>query len=190
MTERFLSAIPARESLRRRITELWNYERFGLPRRVGAAFVYSKNTGLQNQSVVYTAAALDGPARVLIDPNTLSEDGTVALSGMSFSDDGRYVAYATSASGSDWLIWRIRDVASGIDLDDVVQWSKFSSASWLLDGSGFYLQPVSPHPDEIDAIQRRQLQSSIVPSIVSARAQTDDELIYERPDHPDWNITG
>src|SRR5665213_1212275 len=138
LTERFLEAIPARAAIRQRITTLWNYERFGLPRRAGDAYVYSKNTGLQNQAVVYVAAALDGPARVLIDPNGLSADGTVALTGTSFSDDGRYMAYATSASGSDWMTWHVREVGSGLDLDDEVRWSKFSSASWRLDGSGFY----------------------------------------------------
>jgi prolyl oligopeptidase len=90
LTERFLAGVPARAAIHRRLTAVWNYERFGLPRRVGAGYVYSKNSGLQNQSVVYIAPALDGPARVLIDPNGFSPDGTVALSGMTFSDDGRF----------------------------------------------------------------------------------------------------
>ena len=138
LTEQFLAAIPARAAIHRRLTEVWNYERFGLPRRVGDAYVYSKNSGLQNQSVVYVAPSLQGPARVLIDPNAFSADGTVALTGMSFTDDGRLMAYATSASGSDWLTWRIRDVATGRDLADEIRWSKFSGAAWRLDGSGFF----------------------------------------------------
>jgi prolyl oligopeptidase len=186
LTERFLSAIPARETLRRRITELWDYERFGLPRRVGAAFVYTKNSGLQNQGVVYVAPALDGPARVLIDPNALSEDGTVALNGMSFTDDGRYVAYATSASGSDWLTWRIRDVASGADLDDIVEWSKFSGASWMLDGSGFYYSRFA-EPDASTQFKGENYNQKVYFHRLGT-PQSADALIYERPDHPDWNL--
>jgi prolyl oligopeptidase len=187
LTERFLSAIPARAALRRRITELWDYERFGLPRRVGDAFVYTKNSGLQNQAVAYVAAALDGPARVLIDPNTLSDDGTVALNGMSFSDDGRYMAYATSASGSDWLTWRVREVASGADLDDVVEWTKFSGASWLLDGSGFYYSRFAA-PDASTQFKDENYDQKIYFHCLGT-PQSADPLVYERPDHPDWNLS-
>jgi prolyl oligopeptidase len=187
LTERFLSAIPARESLRRRITELWNYERFGLPRRVGDAFVYTKNSGLQNQAVVYVAPALDGPARVLIDPNGFSEDGTVALNGMSFTEDGRYVAYATSASGSDWVIWRVREVATGVDLDDVVKWSKFSGASWLLDGSGFFYSRFA-EPDSSTQFKDENYDQKIYFHRLGT-PQSADPLVYERPDHPDWNLS-
>ena len=188
LTERFLSAVPARDTIRRRLTALWNYERYGIPRRVGDAFVYSKNSGLQNQSVVYVAAALDATARVLLDPNTLSADGTVALAGMSFSDDGRYVAYATSASGSDWMTWHVRDVATAADLDDIVEWSKFSGASWLLDGSGFYYSRYAA-PDATTQFKDGNYNHQLYFHRLGT-PQAADVLIYERPDHPDWNITG
>ncbi len=100
---------------------------------------------------------------MLIDPNTLSSDGTIALTGMSFSEDGRYMAYATSASGSDWLTWRVRDVATRTDLDDEIRWSKFSGAAWLLDGSGFYYSRYA-EPDESTAIQGRELRPENLPA--------------------------
>ena len=186
LTERFLAAIPERETIRRRLTALWDYERFGVPRRAGPVYVYSKNTGLQPQAVVYAAAALDGPARVLLDPNGLSADGTVALSGMAFTDDGRYVAYATSASGSDWLTWRVRDVASGVDLADEVRWSKFSGASWLPDGSGFYYSRYAE--PAADAQYKDEHYGHTVYFHRLGTPQSEDRLVYERPDHPDWNL--
>jgi prolyl oligopeptidase len=185
-TERFLAAIPERDRIRRRLTEIWNYERFGIPTRVGSRYVYTKNSGLQNQSVVYVADTLDGAARVLIDPNGLSDDGTVALAGLSFSDDGGLAAYATSASGSDWMTWRVRDVASGNDLDDEVAWSKFSGASWLPDGSGFYY---CRYDEPVDATQFKD--ENYFHKIYFHRIgtpQASDALIYERPDHKDWNF--
>jgi prolyl oligopeptidase len=185
-TERFLEAIPARAVIRRRLTAVWDYERFGLPRRVGTAYVYTKNSGLQNQGVVYVAPSLDGPTRVLIDPNGFSADGTVALSGTSFSDDGRYMAYATSASGSDWMTWRIRDVATGADLEDEIRWSKFSGAAWLLDGSGFYYSRYA-EPDSATQFKDENYNHKIYFHRVGT-PQSADPLIYERPDHPDWNL--
>jgi prolyl oligopeptidase len=186
LTRRYLDAIPSRDAIQQRLTEVWDYERFGLPRRVGDGYVYTKNTGLQNQSVLYVAPALDGAARVLIDPNGFSADGTVALTGTSFTDDGRYVAYATSASGSDWMTWRIRDVATGNDLEDEVRWSKFSTASWLHDGSGFfysrYAEPASSTQYK-DENYNHKVYFHRVGTLQSA-----DPLVYERPDHPDWNL--
>ena len=188
LTERFLSAVPARDALRARITALWNYERFGVPRRAGDVYVYSKNSGLQNQSVVYVAPEIAGPARVLLDPNTFSADGTVALGGLSFSDDGAYVAYSTSASGSDWMTWRVRDVATGEDLPDVVEWSKFSGASWMLDGSGFFYSRYA-EPDASTQFKTENYNQLLFFHKLGT-AQADDTLIYERPDHPDWNLSG
>jgi prolyl oligopeptidase len=186
LTEHFLGAIPARDVIRRRLTAVWDYERFGLPQRVGQAYAYAKNTGLQNQGVVYVAPSLDGPARVLIDPNGFSADGTVALNGTSFRDDGRYVAYATSASGSDWMTWRIRDVETGVDLEDEIRWSKFSGAAWLLDGSGFYYSRYA-EPDSATQFKDENYNHKIYFHRI-ATPQTADPLIYERPDHPDWNL--
>lgn len=186
LTERFLAAIPARAAIRQRISTLWNYERFGIPRRAGEAYVYSKNMGLQNQAVVYVAPSLDGPARVLIDPNGLSADGTVALTGTAFSDDGRYVAYATSASGSDWMTWHVREVVTGTDLADEVRWSKFSGASWRIDGSGFYYSRYA-EPAETTQYKDENYNHKIYLHRIGT-PQSADALVYERPDHPDWSL--
>jgi prolyl oligopeptidase len=186
LTESYLSAVPSRESIRRRITELWDYERFGVPARAGKRYVYSKNSGLQNQNVIYVADALDGPARVLIDPNGLSADGTVALSALAFSDDGRWAAYATASSGSDWLSWHVRDVESGADLPDELRWSKFSTASWLPDGSGFYYCRYAAPP--ADAQFKEENYNQQVWFHRLGTAQESDLLAYERPDHKEWGF--
>jgi prolyl oligopeptidase len=137
-SEAFLSTIPARIAIRERLTTLWNYERCSPPSKHGDWYIFSKNSGLQPQAVLVRARSLAGPAEVLLDPNTLSDDGTVALTATSVSEDGRWLAYALSESGSDWMTWRVRDVATGVDLPDEVRWSKFSTAAWAHDGSGFY----------------------------------------------------
>jgi prolyl oligopeptidase len=186
LTERFLETIRARDALRLRLAAVWNFERFGIPRRVGEAYVFTKNAGLQNQDVVYIAPALDAPARVLLDPNALSPDGTVALTGLSFTDDGRYAAYATSTSGSDWMTWRIRDIAGGEDLPDEVRWSKFSSASWMLDGSGFYYSRYA-EPEATTQYKGENYDHKVYFHRLGT-PQAKDRLIYERPDHPDWNL--
>jgi prolyl oligopeptidase len=186
LTDEYLAAIPERPFIHRRLTELWDYERFGLPRRVGNRYVYTKNSGLQNQGVVYVANALTGPAEVLIDPNALSNDGTIALTGMSFSEDGRYMAYATSASGSDWLTWRVRDVATRADLDDEIRWSKFSGAAWLHDGTGFFYSRYA-EPDESTEFKGENYNQKLYFHRIGT-LQSGDALVYERPDHPDWNL--
>jgi len=187
LTERFLAAIPERSFIHRRLTELWDHERFGLPRRVGKQYVYTKNSGLQNQGVVYVAATLSAAADVLLDPNTLSTDGTIALNGMSFSEDGRYMAYARSASGSDWLTWRVRDVATRADLDDEIHWSKFSDAAWLHDSSGFFYSRYA-EPDESTAFKVENYDQKVYFHRIGT-PQSADVLVYERLDHPDWNLS-
>jgi prolyl oligopeptidase len=124
----YLDALPGREAIRARLRHLWNYERFGLPHKEGKRYFYAYNPGLKNQSLVYVTEGLHGKPRLLLDPNGLSKDGTVALSGQAVSRDGRLFAYALSDAGSDWKTWHVRDVASGKDLPDVVPWSKFSEA--------------------------------------------------------------
>jgi prolyl oligopeptidase len=138
VTRAFLDAIPARAAFRRHLEGLWNYERYGVPYRRGRRWFITKNDGLQNQAVHYVMDRLDGPMRVLIDPNGFSKDGTVALSGTSPTFDGRYMAYGVSEAGSDWVTWKVRDVATGKDLPDIVRWVKFSGASWTRDGKGFF----------------------------------------------------
>ncbi len=138
VTFAYLAGIPEREAIKRRLTQLWNYERYGVPVKQGGRYFFSKNDGLQNQSVLYVAESLEATPRLLLDPNTLSADGTVALSGTAISDDGKLLAYGVAVAGSDWQEWRVRDVGTGRDLPDTIKWVKFSGASWTKDGRGFF----------------------------------------------------
>jgi prolyl oligopeptidase len=184
LTERYLAGIPAREQIRARLSELWNYPRFGVPFERGARWFETRNTGLQDQPVLYVAPAPGDEGRVLLDPNIMSEDGTVAISGLSVSEDGAQLAYAISAAGSDWMTWRVREVATGLDQEDLVEWSKFSGAAWRPDGSGFfYAREDRPDPGrELEAENR-------APRILFHRigtAQEHDTVAYAAPDQPDW----
>jgi prolyl oligopeptidase len=184
LTFGYLEQIPARARIHERLTKLWNYERFTPPSKEGPWYIYSKNDGLQNQSVIYKTKSLDAPAEVLIDPNTLSPDGTIALGSIHFTDDGRYMAYSLASSGSDWIEWKIRDVATGTDLPDHLKWSKFSGAAWLKDGSGFYYGRYdAPKEGEtftgLNKFQKLYFHQLGTP-------QDHDTLIYERKDQPDW----
>jgi len=182
-SESYLAGLPARELLRRRLAELWNYPRRQAPVQRGGRYFQLRNTGLQNQDVLTVAESLEAEARVLLDPNELAPDGTTAIASWSVSEDGRHLAYGLSAAGSDWVTWHVRDVATRQDLPDVVQWSKFSSAVWRTDGAGFYYGYYSPQPEHtlqnVNDSQQLYLHRLGEP-------QTLDRLVYERPDHPDW----
>jgi prolyl oligopeptidase len=186
VTFAYLGAIPQRKAIEARLTELWNYERFGTPSKQGPWYVYSRNSGLQNQSVLYRARSLEAEPELLLDPNTLSADGTVALGGTSWSDDGSLVAWATSSGGSDWREWRVREVATGKDTQDLVRWAKFSGAAWKKDGSGFYYSRyAAPKPgDTLKGVN----QNHKVYFHKLGTSQEQDLLVFERPDHPDWNF--
>jgi len=188
LTFSFLEGIPAREKIRRRLTELWDYPRFSAPLKKGGRYFQLRNTGLQNQDALYALEALDGEARLLLDPNTLSADGTVALNTWSVSKDGRWLAYAISASGSDWLTWRVRDVMSGEDLTDLIEWSKFSGAAWLPDGSGFFYSRYNP-PLEGQAYEGVNYNQKLCFHRLGD-SQTEDRLVYERPDQKEWGFDG
>src|SRR5579872_7291581 len=138
VTFSYLDSIPERKPIKARLTELWNYERFGNPTRDGKHYFYWKNTGLQNQNVWYIVDSLSGEPRMLLDPNTLSSDGTVALSAFDPTDDGSLLAYGLSSAGSDWVELHVRDTTTGKDLPDEIKWVKFSEASWTKDGKGFF----------------------------------------------------
>jgi prolyl oligopeptidase len=182
----FLRNIPQRKAIQDRLTKLWNYERFGIPAREGDRYVFSRNEGLQNQSVVWIADKLDATPRVLIDPNKLSADGTVALAGSRFSDDGSLMAYGISASGSDWVQYKVRDVRTGADLDDTLQWIKFSGATWTKDGKGFFYGRYAA-PEEGQALTGvNKFQKLYYHRI--GDMQEKDILVYERPDQPDWSF--
>ncbi len=188
VTFAFLESIPQREKIRKRITELWDYEKFGTPRREGSRYFWTRNSGLQNQSVYYVADGLDATPRVLLDPNTLSKDGTVALSGTSITDDGSLMAYGLAAAGSDWNEWKVRDVATGQDLDDHLKWIKFSDASWSKDGKGFYYSRF-PEPTKGADLKGANYHQKLYYHKLGT-PQSADELIYERPDHKEWMFHG
>ena len=137
LTSDYLAAIPGRDDIARRLKEIWNYQRWSAPEKHGPRWLYTHNDGLQNQSVLFLTDDPQQPARVLLDPNVLSKDGTVALKAVGYSDDGRLMAYGLSEAGSDWEVWHVRDVESGKNLPDELRWAKFTGASWRKDGSGF-----------------------------------------------------
>src|SRR6266513_1270339 len=124
VTFAYLQSIPELPTLRARLTKLWNYERYGVPFKEGGRYFFTKNDGLQNQSVLFTLSSPDAQPAVLLDPNKLSADGTVALASYAISNDGDLMAYALSTAGSDWLEWRVRDIRTGQDLSDLVKWSR------------------------------------------------------------------
>lgn len=183
LTFAFLNSIPERAAIKDRLTKLWNYEKFGIPFKEGNRYFYTRNSGLQNQSVLYTVTSLDGEPQLVLDPNTLSTDGTVALSGTKVSNNGNLLAYSVSASGSDWQEWKVRDVETGKDLSDDLKWVKFSDASWAHDDSGFfYSRYDEPKSDSLKATNYFQK----VYFHKLGTAQSEDMLVYERPDQKDW----
>ncbi|MBI3877512.1 MAG: S9 family peptidase, partial [Verrucomicrobia bacterium] len=184
----YLEQIPERARLKERLTMLWNFERYGLPHKEGSRYFWSKNDGLQNQSVLYVADALAAEPRVLLDPNKLSADGTVALSGYSISEDGNFMAYGLSASGSDWQEWKVRDVRTGADLNDHLQWVKFSGASWTKDGKGFFYSRYA-EPKAGESLKGANYFQKLYFHRLGA-PQSDDTLIYERPDQKEWGFGG
>lgn len=187
-TRAVLDAIPAREPIRARLQELWNFARVDAPERAGSRWFWSKNNGLQNQSVLYTADAPDGEGRVLLDPNTLSTDGTIALAGVAVDEQGKHLAYATSSSGSDWREWHVLDIASGNVLPDTLRWSKFAGAAWTHDGRGFFYQRY-PAPKEGETFQQQNLNPQYCYHAIGTD-QDADKVVYERPDQPDWGFQG
>ena len=185
VTFSYLKSIPERARIESRLTELWNYEKFGTPFKVGGRYYMSKNDGLQNQNVIYRFASLDEEPIVLFDPNTWSDDGTVALAGMAFTEDGKYVAYGVAEAGSDWRTWKIREIESGRDLDDRIRWVKFSGAEWTPDGRGFFY---GRYDDPGDAggefLNVNKFQKLYYHRI--GTDQSEDVLVYQRRDEPDW----
>ncbi len=184
----WLERIPERPALKARLTELWNYERYGEPFRRGGRYFFSRNDGLQNQSVLYVTESLDAPPRVLLDPNRLSADGTVALTGLAVSEDGRLLAYGVAVAGSDWQEWRVREVDTGADRPDVVRWVKFSGASWARDGSGFYYSRYD-EPTEADRLTRANYFHKLYFHRLGT-PQSEDVRVYHRPDQKEWGFQG
>ena len=188
LTFDFLGKIPERDSIRKRITELWDYEKFGVPFKEKNRYFVTRNTGLQNQNVLFVANNLKSQPRELLDPNTLAKDGTIALGGLAVSDDARLMAYGLAASGSDWQTWKVRDIDTGKDRPDELKWIKFSGASWLKDGSGFFYSRYD-QPDE-----KKELRSQVYNQKLFfhklGTPQSADTLIYQRPDEKEWLFNG
>ncbi|MBD2409647.1 S9 family peptidase [Nostoc calcicola FACHB-389] len=184
----YLSEIPAREKIKQRLTKLWDYEKYSIPFKEGERYFYFKNDGLQNQSVLYTLKSLDAEPRVLLDPNKLSEDGTVALSGLSISEDGKLLAYGISTSGSDWQEWKVRDVETGEDLQDRLQWIKFSGTSWTHDSQGFFYSRYD-EPNEKTRLEDVNYYQKLYYHQLG-KPQSEDVLIYHRPDRKEWGFSG
>jgi prolyl oligopeptidase len=186
LTFGYLAKLPGRESIQKQLTGLWNYEKFGGFQKAGNHYFYFHNSGLQNQSVLYVADSLTGPARVLLDPNTYRKDGTAALSGESISWNGKLFAYAVAQAGSDWSEWRVREVDTGKDLSDLIQWTKSGAVSWTADDRGFYYARY-PEPPPEKLLTVAALDEKIYFHKL-CDPQSADKLIYERPDHPNWSI--
>jgi prolyl oligopeptidase len=188
LTFSLLEQIPAREEIRQRMTELWDYEKFSPPFKRGGRYFYTRNDGLQNQAVLVWQSSLEGDPRLLLDPNTLSADGTVALAAYAVSDDGQYLAYSLNSAGSDWQEWRVRLVDTGEDLPDLIRWSKFSGAAWTTDNAGFYYSRYDT-PTEGEAYKGANYYQKLYYHRLGT-SQDADTLAYERPDQKEWGFGG
>ena len=188
VTFAYLNQIPQRAKIKARLTELWNYEKYSAPFKVGDKYFYYKNDGLQNQSVLYIADSITDKGRVFFDPNKLSTDGTIALSGISFTLDGKLMAYGLATAGSDRTEWRVRDVATEKDLTDTLRPNRQGGISWMKDNSGFFY---SRFPEAGKGVELRDLNFN--QKIYFHRLgtpQIDDLLIYERPDDKEFFVSG
>ncbi|MEJ2110036.1 MAG: prolyl oligopeptidase family serine peptidase [Acidobacteriota bacterium] len=184
VTSAYLEKLPARAEIKQRLTQLWDYEKFGTPFKRGGRYYIAKNDGLQNHSMYYVSDSLEGERRVLFDPNQWSEDGTVALGGMAFSENGRYVAYGIQESGSDWRTWKVRDLETGQDLGDILKYLKFTDVAWDPEADGFYYAKY-PDPDSEDQFLSLNREMKVMYHRLGT-VQSDDEVIYYDPDHPEW----
>ncbi|WP_260736121.1 prolyl oligopeptidase family serine peptidase [Tunturiibacter lichenicola] len=185
LTQSYVAEVPTREAMQRRLMELINFERYTAPARRGSRYFYSHNSGLQNQNVIYWHTGLEGEPKVLLDPNTFSEDATVAISGLSITDDGSLAAYSIADAGSDWVKWHVRDVTTGEDLPDVVEWSKFSGASWLKDGSGFFYEGYDA--PKAEALKAANYFHKVFFHKLGT-PQSEDKLVFDRPDDKELNV--
>lgn len=185
VTDAYLDTLPGRDAFKARMTDLYNYERFGLPRKAGTRYFYTRNDGLQPQSVLHVREGMKGEGRALIDPNLWAKDGATALAEWVPSEDGRHLLYSVQDGGTDWRIVRVKDVATGEDLSDEVRWVKFSALSWAKDGSGFYYSRF-PEPKEGEEFQSLNEHHSVYFHKLGT-PQSADVLIHATPDRPKLN---
>ncbi len=186
VTTKYLEKIPVRERIAARATEIWNFNRWGVPVREGKQWFWFKNDGLQNQSLLYVGDKPESEGRVLLDPNSLSTDGTIALKDTAFSADGKYMAYGLSSGGSDWEEWRVLDVAKGEPTEDVLKWVKFSAVDWSRDGKGFWYSRYDEPQGENALKAKNEFQKLFYHKL--GTPQSDDQLVYERKDKPDYSF--
>lgn len=189
-TFHYLDGVTLRGAFKDRLTTLWNYARVSVPDRPmrGGALFFTKNSGLQSQSPIYRLTPQASRAQLVLDPNTLSPDGSTALSAWSVSPDGRYLAYGLSPGGSDWRELHVRVLATGKDLPDTVHWAKFSDASWTNDGKGFFYSRF-PAPPPGQVLTAAPLNQKVYYHVLGTPDSTD-RLIFAQPDHPDWYVSG
>ena len=188
LTLDYLAKIPVRQKIQQRLTQLWDYEKYGIPFKRGERYFYSKNDGLQNQSILYTLTSLDGEPTVLIDPNQWSDDGTVSLSNYAVSDNGKFIAYGISSSGSDWQEWKVKDIETAEDLTDHLQWVKFSRVSWMNDNQGFFYSRYDEPNDDTKFEDINYYQKLYYHRL--GTTQSEDKLIYHRLDQKEWGFRG
>jgi prolyl oligopeptidase len=188
VTNSFLDKIPARESIRKRLTSLWDYARYGIPTVRANRYFFTKNDGLQNQAVLYWSEGIDGEPKVLLDPNKLSADGTTALTRTEISDDGELLIYGLAQAGSDWQEYHVRKVATGEDLPDVLKWIKSSGASWTPDNKGFYYSRYDEPNEATKYLDTNYYQKLFFHKL--GTPQSEDRLIYERKDEKEWAFYG
>jgi prolyl oligopeptidase len=179
VTADYLAKVPARESIKARLTGLWDYPRYSVPQKRGNRYFFTKNSGLQNQAIFYMQETPASEPIAILDPNTLSDDGTIALTNVSPSEDGKLLAYSLSSSGSDRQEIRIRDVDNGNDYAEVIKWCKFSNIAWRHDNAGFFYNRF-PEPGTV--AQEDENTFSRVYWHQVGTPQAEDQLIYERPD--------
>ncbi len=188
VTDAYLKTLPGREAIAQRLKALWNYERFGLPRKSGGRYFYTRNTGLQNQAVLYVRDTLNGTPRLLIDPNLWAKDGATALSDWNPSEDGKRIVYSIQDGGTDWRTLKVLDVDTGKVMTDEIKFVKTSNGSWAKDGSGFYYSRF-PEPAAGDTFQAVNLNSKLYFHRLGT-PQSADRLVYETPAHPKWGHYG
>ncbi len=188
LTGSYLATIPERATIKSRLTELWNYERFSAPSKIGSKYIYSKNDGLQNQSVLYIADSINDPGRVFFDPNKLSADGTAALGGSSFTEDGKLWAYGVAVAGSDRTDWKIMEVETGKYLTDTLKPNRQGGVSWLLDNSGFYYSRF-PDVQAGGELKGNTFNQKLFFHKLGT-PQSEDYVVYERPDNKEYFVGG
>ena len=186
-TADYISKLPHRDEIETRLKKLWDYEKFSAPFKSGGRYYFYKKEGLQNHDVLYRMESLGDEPKELIDPNKWSADGTVALSGTAFSDDGKYLAYGIQESGSDWRTWNVIEIETGKKLEDEIKWIKFGSCQWTPDNKGFFYNRYDePKKDEkYDALNKNQK----VYYHTLGTKQSEDTLVHADPKHPDWGFT-